>query len=60
MEAVERKQRRNHEMPPKKTIEPDFESTYEESPVDILENRIAVLEAMVQKLYKAHYNPLYG
>jgi len=47
-------------MPPKKTIEPDFEPPYEESPVNPLETRITVLEEMVQKLYKAHYNPLYG
>lgn len=50
------KQNRSIAMPPKKVIEPEIVPVVE----DRLETRIAVLEHMVEKLYKAHYNPIYG
>lgn len=47
-------------MPPKKVIEPGFVPVVEETEIERLENRIAVLEGIVSKLYKSHYNPIYG
>ena len=47
-------------MPPKKVIEPEVVPMVEESIEERLENRIAVLERMVAKLYKSHYDPIYG
>ena len=47
-------------MPPKKQIEPEFMPVVEETEIERLENRIAVLEGMVRKLYKSHYDPIYG
>jgi hypothetical protein len=51
------KQRRSYEMPPKKATEEVLPELIEEveSPIEKLENRIAVLESMVAKLYGQHY-----
>ena len=47
-------------MPPRKVIEPEAVPVVEETIEERLENRIAVLERIVAKLYKSHYDPIYG
>ena len=53
------KQKRSIAMPPRKIPEPEI-VLVEETVEERLENRIAVLERMVQRLYKSHYDPIYG